>query len=101
MRSRSMVIQVFSPSDYQGADQGGDSGVNMNHGSSGKIQCPQVPKPSADSPDPMADRIIHKCRPEQGKDQKSGKLHPLGKSPDNQSLRDYGKHGLENHKGLM
>ncbi len=91
----------FAFADDQGRSQGGNPGIDMNHGPPGKIQGAQVSEPAADPPDPVGHRVIDQGAPEQGEDHKSGKFHPFGKGPGDQGRGDNGKHHLKDHKGLM
>src|SRR5664279_4080371 len=73
----------------------------MNNYTTGKIESSQIFQPAACSPNPMCQRIIYKCRPENGEEQKSRKLHSFRVSTDNQSRCNNGKHHLKGHKNTM
>ncbi len=73
----------------------------MYHGSACKIERAERFQPAASTPDPVADRIIHECRPEQAENDKCGKLHPLGKRACDQCRSNDCKHHLIDHEQLV
>ena len=73
----------------------------MDDRPSGEVQRPKISDPAPDRPDPMGQRIVDKRRPEQGEDQKTAELHPLGEGAGHEGRRDHRKHHLKDHEGLM
>src|SRR5687768_646551 len=73
----------------------------MHDRPSSEVEGAETAKPSPLTPDPMRQRIVHQCGPQQGEDDKGRELHPFGESPRNQGRSNDRKHQLKQHVGLM
>src|SRR5687767_9156516 len=79
----------------------------MYDGPSGEIQYPDqllavtVAKPASLSPDPMRERIVDDCGPENEKDRHRAELHTLCEGAGDEGRRDDGEHQLIDHPELM
>ena len=95
---QSVRVAVAS-ADQQRRHQGGDAGVDMDHGPAGKIEHTHIAeKRTGAAPGHVAERRVDQSGPAQRKEQHGRKLHAFGKSPGDQRRRDDGKSHLEGHE---
>lgn len=89
---------IIAPFPYQyGHDQGCDAGIDVYHGSTGKVDGTHLLEKTS-SPYPVGHRYVHQDAPKHCKHQETGKLDPFRKSSQNQGGSNDGKHTLEEYE---
>src|ERR1035437_7230582 len=95
------MIITDSSTQHDGQDQRRHAGTDMDNNTTGKIKSPQIFHPASCCPNPMRQRIINKCCPQNSEKQEGRKFHPFRISTDNQSRSNNGEHRLKDHKNTV
>ena len=81
-----------------GRDQGRRPGVDVNDGTTGKVECAHLCQPAARLPHPVGHWGVHQQQPQPGEPEQGGKAHPLHQRTHYQGTGDDGKRQLEHGK---
>src|SRR3989475_8754400 len=101
MRLGLLLAEADSPAEHEGGDQGRNAGTDVDDGPAGEVERAELMKPSTRAPDPVRDRVVDECRPEQREEHEGLEALTFSERAADQGGRDNGKHHLENHEGLM
>src|SRR3989304_1812898 len=98
MRLHGLIPETLSRSDHYGKCKSCRTCANVHHSAAREIKRAKVAKPAIDAPDPVCYRVIHKGRPEQGKEKECAELYAFNESARDQSHCYYREHTLEHHE---
>src|SRR5688572_28518762 len=96
-----MARMTFALSKDNRGDKRGNTGIDMDDGSAREIKGAAHADETAHGPDPMADGIINKSCPQNGKDTERGEFHAFRESAQDQTGSNDREHRLKNHEHLM
>eukprot|EP00128_Syssomonas_multiformis_P005748 Colp12_sorted_trinity150504_noHs@2818 len=91
-------VILFTTADHLGGNKGGETGSDMDDGTTGKVKGTLGTQPAVNAPHPVGNEVVDKDGPEQDEDKEGRELHTTDNTTNDQRWCDNGKGHLEHHE---